>query len=56
VQDVEDMLIGHSHLMRFDDYKHMRGVGYHPRPGGVRAQRAVSRSPILSTTPRVGSR
>ncbi|HVV92729.1 MAG TPA: hypothetical protein VHD15_04845 [Hyphomicrobiales bacterium] len=33
VQDVEDMLIGHSHLMRFENYKHMRGVGYHP-PGG----------------------
>jgi catechol 2,3-dioxygenase-like lactoylglutathione lyase family enzyme len=33
VADVEDLLIGHSHLMRLAKYKHMRGVGYHP-PGG----------------------
>jgi catechol 2,3-dioxygenase-like lactoylglutathione lyase family enzyme len=33
VQDVEDLLIGHSHLVRLGKYKHMRGVGYHP-PGG----------------------
>ncbi len=33
VQDVEDLLIGHSHLTRTGKYKHVRGVGYHP-PGG----------------------
>ena len=35
VKDIEDMLIGHSHLMRVGTgkYTHMRGVGYHP-PGG----------------------
>jgi catechol 2,3-dioxygenase-like lactoylglutathione lyase family enzyme len=33
VQDVEDLLIGHSHLTRIGKYKHVRGVGYHP-PGG----------------------
>lgn len=33
VEGVEDLLIGHSHLMRINRYKHMRGVGYHP-PGG----------------------
>jgi catechol 2,3-dioxygenase-like lactoylglutathione lyase family enzyme len=33
VQDVEDLLIGHSHLIRSGKYKHVRGVGYHP-PGG----------------------
>jgi len=33
VQDVEDLLIGHSHLMRLGKYQHSRGVGYHP-PGG----------------------
>jgi catechol 2,3-dioxygenase-like lactoylglutathione lyase family enzyme len=33
VQDVEDLLIGHSHLIRLGKYKHVRGVGYHP-PGG----------------------
>jgi catechol 2,3-dioxygenase-like lactoylglutathione lyase family enzyme len=33
VEDVEDLLIGHSHLMRLGKYTHMRGVGYHP-PGG----------------------
>ncbi|WP_158601896.1 catechol 2,3-dioxygenase [Pararobbsia silviterrae] len=33
VEDVEDLLIGHSHLMRTDKYTHIRGVGYHP-PGG----------------------
>jgi catechol 2,3-dioxygenase-like lactoylglutathione lyase family enzyme len=33
IQDVEDLLIGHSHLIRLGKYKHMRGVGYHP-PGG----------------------
>lgn len=33
VEGVEDLLIGHSHLMRINKYKHMRGVGYHP-PGG----------------------
>jgi catechol 2,3-dioxygenase-like lactoylglutathione lyase family enzyme len=33
VQDVEDLLIGHSHLIRVGKYKHVRGVGYHP-PGG----------------------
>jgi catechol 2,3-dioxygenase-like lactoylglutathione lyase family enzyme len=33
VQDVEDLLIGHSHLIRSGKYRHVRGVGYHP-PGG----------------------
>jgi catechol 2,3-dioxygenase-like lactoylglutathione lyase family enzyme len=33
VEDVEDLLIGHSHLMRLGKYTHIRGVGYHP-PGG----------------------
>lgn len=33
VQDVEDLLIGHSHLIRLGKYQHVRGVGYHP-PGG----------------------
>jgi catechol 2,3-dioxygenase-like lactoylglutathione lyase family enzyme len=33
IEDVEDLLIGHSHLMRLDKYAHVRGVGYHP-PGG----------------------
>jgi catechol 2,3-dioxygenase-like lactoylglutathione lyase family enzyme len=33
VEDVEDLLIGHGHLVRLDKYEHIRGVGYHP-PGG----------------------
>lgn len=33
VEDVEDLLIGHSHLVRLNRYHHERGVGYHP-PGG----------------------
>jgi len=33
VEDVEDLLIGHSHLIRLGKYTHVRGVGYHP-PGG----------------------
>ncbi|MBC2665291.1 catechol 2,3-dioxygenase [Novosphingobium flavum] len=33
VEDAEDILIGHQHLMRVGQYKHLRGVGYHP-PGG----------------------
>jgi catechol 2,3-dioxygenase-like lactoylglutathione lyase family enzyme len=33
VQDVEDLLIGHGHLVRLGKYHHVRGVGYHP-PGG----------------------
>jgi len=33
VQDVEDLLIGHSHLVRLGKYHAERGVGYHP-PGG----------------------
>lgn len=33
IQDVEDLLIGHSHLVRLGKYQHVRGVGYHP-PGG----------------------
>lgn len=33
VQGVEDLLIGHSHLVRRGKYEHVRGVGYHP-PGG----------------------
>lgn len=33
VQDAEDLLIGHSHLIRLGRYEHVRGVGYHP-PGG----------------------
>jgi catechol 2,3-dioxygenase-like lactoylglutathione lyase family enzyme len=33
VPDVEDLLIGHSHLIRLNKYTHVRGVGYHP-PGG----------------------
>jgi catechol 2,3-dioxygenase-like lactoylglutathione lyase family enzyme len=33
VEDVEDLLIGHSHLIRLGKYAHVRGVGYHP-PGG----------------------
>jgi catechol 2,3-dioxygenase-like lactoylglutathione lyase family enzyme len=33
IQDVEDLLIGHSHLVRLGKYRHVRGVGYHP-PGG----------------------
>ena len=32
-ENVEDLLIGHSHLTRLNKYKHIRGVGYHP-PGG----------------------
>lgn len=33
VPDIEDLLIGHSHLIRLNKYTHVRGVGYHP-PGG----------------------
>jgi hypothetical protein len=33
IQNVEDLLIGHSHLVRRGKYQHVRGVGYHP-PGG----------------------
>jgi catechol 2,3-dioxygenase-like lactoylglutathione lyase family enzyme len=33
VQNIEDLLIGHSHLVRSGKYQHVRGVGYHP-PGG----------------------
>lgn len=33
IEDVEDLLIGHSHLTRLNKYQHVRGVGYHP-PGG----------------------
>lgn len=33
VADVEDLLIGHSHLTRLNKWHHERGVGYHP-PGG----------------------
>jgi catechol 2,3-dioxygenase-like lactoylglutathione lyase family enzyme len=33
VHDVEDLLIGHSHLKRLNKWHHERGVGYHP-PGG----------------------
>lgn len=33
VPDIEDLLIGHSHLIRAGKYGHVRGVGYHP-PGG----------------------
>lgn len=33
VQDIDDLFIGHNHLVRLDKYEHMRGVGYHV-PGG----------------------
>jgi catechol 2,3-dioxygenase-like lactoylglutathione lyase family enzyme len=33
IEDAEDLLIGHSHLIRLGKYQHVRGVGYHP-PGG----------------------
>ena len=33
VENVEDLMIGHTHLMSLNRYTHMRGVGYHP-PGG----------------------
>jgi hypothetical protein len=33
VQDIDDLFIGHNHLVRVRKYEHMRGVGYHP-PGG----------------------
>jgi catechol 2,3-dioxygenase-like lactoylglutathione lyase family enzyme len=33
VQDIDDLFIGHNHLVRLGKYEHMRGVGYHV-PGG----------------------
>ncbi len=33
VQDIDDLFIGHNHLMRLGKYEHMRGPGYHV-PGG----------------------
>lgn len=33
VQDIDDLFIGHSHLVKLDKYDHLRGVGYHV-PGG----------------------
>lgn len=33
VQDIDDLFIGHSHMIKLNKYEHMRGVGYHV-PGG----------------------